>query len=484
MKIKTLITILAIIGSPQLFFGQGITIQPGGMITVQNGAKLTATGTAGITVKSDVNGTGSFLDQNATGANVTFGGTQTVERYLSGDAEYHIFSPSVVSVDLGTVFPTNQSNIWVRDYTEATNTYTNHIYSESITQGKGYTVFLSGISSTTANFTGTLGTGDLAIGSSLTQTANPGGDGWNMVGNPYPSAISWDALTKSGLLASVYVWNAATANWKSYVDGPGGLTGGIIPSGQGFFVQVTSSPTLTFTNAARVHSASLLYYKSTQLSNLLTLAVTTDANTYSDKLFVYFDSRATAGFDPDYDAYKLRGDATAPELFTAGNPILSIDARTSPQESPVIPLGFKAGADAGYTFTAEGMESFPFNTPIFLEDKVTGAKINLRQNPVYTFQSTKGEFSNRFNLLFSTVGIEENELAGVSTYAKDKIIYLKTPVALNGTVSVYNIIGQCIFRQQLQSPGIMTIPVNGTTGTYLVSLVTENGVKSRKVFVN
>lgn len=485
MKAKIFLLSLVLIFYSDMFFGQGITIQPGAMVTVQDGGKLSTTSTAGITVKSDVSGTGSYLDQNASSGNVDFSGTQTVERYISGDTKYHIFSSAVLTATFGNIFLSNQGNIWVREYVESTNTYVNHIFNESASQGIGYTIYLSGVSSTTATFTGTLGTGSIAKGSSLTGIDITGpGNGWNLVGNPYPSAISWNALTKTNLLASVYAWNAAGGNWDSYNGSAGALTNGIIPSGQGFFVQVTgASPTLTFENACRVHGTSSLYYKASRQQDVLSLGVTTGANAYSDKVFICFDSHATSGFDRQYDAYKLRGEAEAPELYTIADQILSIDVRNSIQDSPIIPLGFKSGVSAEYTFTAEGIESFSPSTPIFLDDLVTGVKTDLRQAHSYTFQAEKGEFTDRFRLGFSTVGIQETELSSLTLYAKDKTVYLKLPVLLDGTVSVHNILGQPVYNNRIQSDGIMRIPIEGSTGIYMISVVTGHAQRTMKIFI-
>jgi len=466
-------------------FGQGITILPGGKVTVLNGGELKATGSMGITVKSDATGTGSFLDQNSTNGNVTFNGTQTVERYISGETKYHIFSSPVQTATFGSIFASNQMNIWVREFIETSNAYVNRIFNESAEQGKGYTIYLDGIASTTATFSGTLGTGSIAIGGNLTGIDITGpGNGWNMAGNPYPSAISWNAITKSNLLASVYAWNASGGNWYSYNGTAGTLTDGVIPSGQGFFVQVTgSSPTLTFTNACRVHGGSTLYYKSASIQNLLTIGVTTSMNLYYDKVYIYFDPGATNGFDPMFDAYKFRGEAEAPEIFTTGDPILSIDVRRSIEDSPVIPLGFKAGSAAEYTFSAEGMESFSSGTPIILEDKMTGAMINLRQNSSYAFHSVKGEFFDRFNVRFSTVGVEETLPSEIQVYSIDKTIYLSIPHPAVGTVKVYNLVGQYMAGSPLLSQKLLKIPVEGVSGIYVVSVLIDNTLISKKIMI-
>ncbi|MCK9421423.1 MAG: hypothetical protein M0Q38_02385 [Bacteroidales bacterium] len=485
MKTNFIPFMLILFSVPIPFHGQGIGIQQGARVTVQSGAKIATTGYFGITIESGETGTGSFLDQNSSGSNVHFSGSQRVQRYITGDTRYHFFSPAVSGVTFGTIFPSDQDHIWVREFIEENNSWINRIHNETAIQGKGYSVYLNDISSTTAQFTGLLGTGDIPCGGSLTGNMATGpGNGWNLTGNPYPSAISWNLLTRSGILGSVYAWNAINGNWDSFNGTVGALTDGIIPSGQGFFIQVTGeNPVLTYSNSCRVHGNSTIYYKSSPLPNWLTIGVTTSANPYSDKVFIGFDPDATPGFDPDHDAYKLRGEEVAPEIFTSGDPILSIDVLHSVDETSSVSLGFKAGIDADYTFIASGTESFALGNPVLLEDRLTGALINLKEYPVYTFHAAKGEWRNRFSVKFSSVGEMEDKVTSISFYTIRKTICLNFPEALDGTVTVYSMIGQCISSLPITSPGEMKINVAGASGNYIVSVVTNHSVLCRKLFI-
>ena len=485
MKLRFFLSLILFVSSPFFFHGQGITIQQGARVTVQNGAKISTTGTFGISVKSDETGTGSFLDQNSSGSNVLFSGKQTMERYITGDTRYHLFSSAVSGATFGTIFPSQQDHIWIREFMEQTNSWINRIHNETALQGRGYSVYLNGISSLTALFTGSLGTGEIPCGSSLTGNMETGpGNGWNLTGNPYPSAISWNLLTRSGILGSVYAWNATSGNWDSFNGTTGSLTDGIIPGGQGFFIQVTGdAPVLTFSNSSRVHGSGTLYYKSSSLPGWLTIGVTDNLTPYSDKVFIGFDAGATQGFDPGQDAYKLRGDADAPEIFTAGDPILSISVLKSADETPSVPLGFKAGAEAEYTFTAAGMESFLPEHPVILEDKLTGALVNLKQDTVYTFHAVKGEWLNRFSIRFASVGVDQEQAESISFYTTGKTICLDFPVALEGTARLYSITGQYISGHRISAPGMMKIPVTGATGIYIISLQTNRSVISRRLYI-
>ena len=122
-----------------------------------------------------------------------------------------------------------------------------------MTVGSGYLVAYP--ADLTKAFTGALNDG--AISPALTYTL-AGSSGWNLVGNPYPSAIDWDMVSSmTGLDNAVYVWDNANQNYKEWVAGVGDLTDGIIPAMQGFFVKANAaSPTLTFQNSQRVHSGS------------------------------------------------------------------------------------------------------------------------------------------------------------------------------------------------------------------------------------
>jgi hypothetical protein len=90
-------------------------------------------------------------------------------------------------------------------------------------------------------------------------------DGWNLVANPYPSAIDWEASswTKSGIENSVYWWNTEKQQFSSYVNGIG-INGGsnVIPAAAGFFVKAhQNTPALACNESVKVQKNQVRYRK-------------------------------------------------------------------------------------------------------------------------------------------------------------------------------------------------------------------------------
>ena len=73
--------------------------------------------------------------------------------------------------------------------------------------------------------------------------------GFNLVGNPYPSPIDWNAAgwTKTNIDNALYFFKASTtdqyggtySSWIGGISNDGSANMNIIPSMQGFFIHVT-----------------------------------------------------------------------------------------------------------------------------------------------------------------------------------------------------------------------------------------------------
>jgi hypothetical protein len=87
-------------------------------------------------------------------------------------------------------------------------------------------------------------------------------DGWNLLGNPFPQALDWDAVTIGGSLdAAVYAYDPAYlgGSYRTYSGGVGSLTDGILAMGQGFWAHATGGDaTLAAPPASRANGGTLL----------------------------------------------------------------------------------------------------------------------------------------------------------------------------------------------------------------------------------
>lgn len=138
-----------------------------------------------------------------------------------------------------------------------------------VTPGKGYYLFVPAKRTTvfpanepvTLLMKGTPVVGNFNFSLTYTPTAS---QGWNLLANPYPSAIDWDQFRSSGtnLDGAIYIWDPHMGTSGGYYTYVGGIAsdaranGSIISSSQGFFVKATAaSPTLSITESAKVGSS-------------------------------------------------------------------------------------------------------------------------------------------------------------------------------------------------------------------------------------
>ncbi|PKP17647.1 MAG: hypothetical protein CVU06_12935, partial [Bacteroidetes bacterium HGW-Bacteroidetes-22] len=397
------------------------------------------------------------------------------------NSNFHLLSSPIASTTFGDVFaPMYWNEVWAREYVELTGEWVNHYIADNMVVGMGYSVQMT--TPQTATFTGTLI--DANVPATLSNV-NPGMDinrvGWNLLGNPFPSAIDWDVFSTGDYDAQVAVWDQAGAGNYIYWNGSvGSLTNGIIPAQNGFFVKTTTDgASLTIPLAAQVHSSQAFYKDA--VANALELRA--DGNNYFDATFVHFNENATAAFDSNYDAFKLEGLTTAPQLYSIADYKLSINELPF-EGNEVVNLGFTCGVAGTYSVTASGMESFSSSTPILLEDLKLNSLQDLRLNPVYSFNYQVGDNDNRFKLHFkNATGIDKPTLNGITVYSFDRTVVINNTTGLTGEVRIFDLTGRELKDANMSSSTTTRIPLSAAIGTYIVKVTTAQGSVNQKVFI-
>lgn len=408
----------------------------------------------------------------------------SLKRDISGNV-YHLLASPVETTTIGSVFPSAQhNNIWIRSYTETTGNWTNLDAAGSFVNGYGYSITMD-VASTTATFTGILKLSDATpvLTNSGTST-NAEYDGWNLIGNPFAAPLDWNhgSWAKTNIDNTVYTWSAGIGNYVSWNGTAGGLTNGIIPVAQGFFVKANAaSPSINIPPTARVLNTQA-YYKNT-VSELLSLKVSGTANAYSDETFINYNTQASPLFDNAFDAFHLDGLEDAPQLWTLADQKYAINVMKSVAESPEVNMAFKAGVNDEFTITASGMESFNGNEPIWLNDFATGTRQDLRQNASYTFTAKPGDDENRFKITFAGVGVDNPEQAAIRMYTQPGTIFINLPALTKAQMNIYNLNGQIVYRQAVHASGLMSVPHKLTTGTYIIQLISEQQTVNQKLFI-
>lgn len=415
--------------------GATLTINPGAALTVYG--DFTNNGDVYILSPTDSNAGGSLIDNG-----IIYGsGNFFVERYLSSGEYHYVSSPIELGGNANSdLFTTSHSsgnfNPNFFGYDEAYDLDGNEFSSPSgsfepdslvpawyhahngdggaavdMSIGQGYSFYSTEDMKVT--FSGTVNTGSQnIINLSYTNNDPVAGplpdyyDGWNLVGNPYPSAIDWD-LIDDGLTNvenAIYVWDGD--QYASYVDGEKGGSmnqdNKIAPM-QGFFVHATAdNASITLNNSHRIHSSDpfLKADKTKKKDNILELVV--HGNDFSDKAVVRIRDNATDHFDPKYDAYKLFSyNPDVPHLYSIaedGIMYLSVNTLSTNIDSDmIIPLGFKVQNAGNYTLSVDNFEQFD-NVNLYFEDVENGVFIPIEMIGDYQFSFDGGTSTDRFFL--------------------------------------------------------------------------------------
>jgi hypothetical protein len=458
--------------------GKILNINPAIGLTV-NGTLTNNGGTAGLKLLSTAAGTGSLMHN-------TDNVPATVQRYISGTSsllakKYHLVSVPVTD-------ETYLSNVWLDSYLFTYVEMDNSWYmwdspTNNILQTKeGAMVFYpnwSGTTSKTYSITGQLNN------DTYSPTITRSGNGYNLVPNPYPSAMDWDLVGKATVDDAIWIFNPESTNYETYAGGiPSGSVDNIIPVGQAFFVKA-NSPGLSFNNTVRTLNTKSFLKSTKEIANVLHLAVSSDSA--RDGIAVRFADDATTGHDRKYDAVKFYGSLYSPQLSsTNGDEELSINALPNSEGSTVVPLKLAMDHSGILTFTASGMESFNNVTSIELEDKQLSQMLDLRTNPLYQFTHTTQDAADRFALHFGTVlGIDNPVIAKLSkVIVSDHNIYMEYPESQKNNLfaSVYDIQGKLINQIQLSNSGHDHLSISND-GIFILKMNLPTGSETHKIIV-
>ncbi len=462
--------------------GSSLDISPTGALTVigtfaDNGGTLT--------IKSDVSGTGSLIENSGVNANV--------ERFFSENAWHYVATPTDnvnTGVYTGLFMMYWDEPAWLWKWVLSAD-------STLAVDMQGYALW-SQTSATTVTYTGALNAGAKTINLTNTSgTGTPDYSGFNLVGNPYPSSVNWNnddgsGWTRTNMDMSVWVWNpAGTGNYGTYVKGaPTGTLGvdNILAPHQGFFVHSNGSGSLSVDNAAREHSTKDIM-KNGKSGNGQYLLFKVEGNGYSDEVMINQNNGASYNLDIN-DGLKMYGMGEAPQLYTISSDGEELSINSIPglvSSNLTIPMNFKAGVVDEYVITLNEIEGFE-NTPLYLEDLQLGKISQITNDFTYSFKASAGDDENRFLIHFSDVETppisgEASMLADVSIYSYDKTIYLFAKENITGTINVYDLTGKVVLQKEINESTSGMVKDNSLKGFYIVTLVTNNGVETQKVYI-
>lgn len=399
-----------------------------GTLTLQNGDFDIANNN--LTFGSTNGYSGSLLPING---NVISSGTGlvSIERFIPSPTGYHYISApakadlnqindNVTLISLGGnasnyPFP----NLWEYDETDTSlNAEIGWKVPQNLnvdmTAGKGFA--LSVQSGTVLDIWQTpenINNGNITVplnftSSNITDTICPP-EGWNFIGNPYPSPIDLSKLTiPSGMNDALYIWDPLTQQYACYVNGISilGATA-IIPGFQGFFVKVIEPTNLTFTNSIRVKE-NLYNTQNFKKSPTNTFNLTFSGKGKTDEIAIYKSTEASFGFDNELDALKFPSiNADMPSFympFKEGN--FAINAIPYKDTTIIIPIEVDVKYAGWYKFQKAEIKGFN-DYEISVIDSLEGKETRIDQKP-YSFGVDTGITKNRFFLEFKFSNPQSN----------------------------------------------------------------------------
>ena len=435
--------------------------------------------------------TQSGMIKDETGA---LSGKAYIQHFTSGSFGYHHFSSPVsdgiVNMWGNVAFPmfgddgvvalgSNRGALQI--YNEVDNTtsvldssyYNYTVLTNPLTPAQGYTAWLNSLP--TLNTFGTPNNG--GIGINVTHSAGTNDPkGWNFVGNPYPSPISWTALKalNPDLFSSdaaCYIWKTSgglNGSWSTY-DGVAGVNGAgdVINSSLGFFIYVDKSGTLKFDNTVRTYSFNSpeVFGTKTASSNMLRLSIKDAINGTTDEAVAYTSNKARfskkipqpTGATNATIAFEVKGSKAAINVLTA------IDSKT---ELPVTVLTPKAGT---YTLS---LSTKNISLPVYLKDAVTGTYTDL--SAATTITTSAKETSGRYSIVFSNLtSFTTNNLTTYPNPAKNVVTVKGSHIA---SVQVIDNLGRVVRIVSLKDATNPTISVsNLQAGAYHLRVQTTDG---------
>lgn len=481
-----------------------LTIEPTGSLKL--GGTLTINGT--VVLKNNATASGSLLDNGT----ITYGASATtqVQMALYGN-EYHYISSPIPSVPTNAIrFIGGNSNPNVFQYDESqpdnwntspndddgTNDYIGWVTpAATMDAGQGFSVYTPHDYTFTLNGTA-FNTGNLTTAITYTNHAMPAYDGWNIVGNPYPSAIDVQTfLTDNNAVTdgNVYLWDDDASDGTNYtsadyiqVNSVGTVTNsqtgnsfnGKIAPNQAFNVKATTNGTINFNNGQRLNAATYLLKKEPvsavdfETKKLLLSLASADNQLYNETL-IALKADASDGFDFSYDGYKRKGNPHIAFYSTLENNDLGIQTIGLPFDETEIKLGYDVAA-AGYFTLAAKEHNMDLYDNVVLVDKLLGIETAITTNN-YHFYTESGTFKNRFVLKIKTKQTEPAlKEANIMVYSRLKQIIVTSVNADNpiNALKIFNLSGKLILQKNLQieQGETYTLNHNLASGIYIIHL--------------
>lgn len=293
--------------------------------------------------------------------------------------------------------------------------------------GLGYSVFIRNCETPTIiDFSGPINQGTLTL--PVTYTANdPDGYGWNLVGNPYPSTIDWDAgWTKTRISPQIAIRDYAADVFRYYEAGvTDELNGGQIAMGQAFWVRATGpNPVLRITETAKVPTVGEFFREAPPRIPNFMLALSD--GTREELAYVKTVADAQLSLD-EFDAPKIMNQTISLSTVASDNVPMAINAVESLTCGMVIPVRTDGLQPGRYSFRIDTREYFS-EFAFILRDRYSDREVTLSSG---TYEFVVDENPASANINRFEIRVEERMAFSDVVVATENICSDNVTIAIN-----------------------------------------------------
>jgi hypothetical protein len=347
---------------------------------------------------------------------------------------------------------------------------------------------------------------------------------YNLIGNPYPSAISADLFLSdlsnvAAVDATIYLWThntPITANQYNsndyavynYLGGTGtssapnvgvnaNVPTGKIASGQSFFIGGLTNGVATFKNTMRIIGDNNQFFRSSSPivtssfqnfeKHRIWLDVVNSQGNYKQTL-VGYATNATSGIDRGFDGTFFNV-GNALNLYSVNNEtLLSIQGRPLPfTDTDEVDLGFSSAVADSFKINLYDFDGLFTSQDIFLKDRDLNVIHNLKLAP-YNFASNAGTFNSRFSLVYRDATLSNSNFSAnadsITLYKPNENLNIKTSGIIMQSVKVYDTRGSLLFEKTGINSSQTTLNLGAVNQMLLIQITTADSKIITRKYVN
>lgn len=357
--------------------------------------------------------------------------------------------------------------------------------SNSMVSGKGYSIrgpqdfSATAASKFEAVFKGTPNNGKISLDVGDADT-------FNLIGNPYPSAINADLFldkNSENIKGTLYFWTHNTPITKyeyasddyavyNLLGGVGtrrALSSGVnetipdgtIASGQAFFAASKNGGTVEFNNSMRITGRNSIFFKSDTNSknkeksgiekNRIWLNLENTKGAFKQILIGYIQGKSY--LTPDqYNAESLNGNEYVDFYSIQEDRNLVIQGSDLPfTVSDSISLGYNTTVEGDFTISIDHVDGLFEKLNVYLEDKTLEVIHNLQAGS-YLFRTSKGIFKERFIMHYNDRNLKNKNFGkpedDILLSVKDRLVKVEAAKERIQEIDVFDISGKRIYTKK------------------------------------